>query len=350
MVSSCKRWCVMVCLVLATGALAAGRSGPPGVTSLTNPKVRFEEPAVHQIELTRGPVRITVVDNVAVGAHHRAGYNGVASLTHQARRENLFVREYAGLNFELIHDGTHVPRDRMMEPRRAPMRLRRIDGHTVELHQPPTPTWALESCTRFHLLKDGAIEMTFECVPRKPVFKQGYIGLFWASYIDKPESKAIHFVGRPRTAGPETEPAWIEAITPKHGVESTHVGAHDRRRIEPAPDFPAHYMVFSHSKCRYTEPYYYGVSHGMALALVFRRGDLIRFTQSPSGGGAGCPAWDFQYMIPDYEVDKPYGFVMRAVYVPLRDRETLQTLCRRHQTELERGQTAQTGLGTALLD
>ena len=37
---------------------------------------------------------------------HRAGYNGVASLTHKRRPSNLFVAAYGGLNFEHIHDGT----------------------------------------------------------------------------------------------------------------------------------------------------------------------------------------------------------------------------------------------------
>lgn len=329
------RRCVLVGLICAGTCLGAERPVPPGVTSLTDPKQRFQEVSVHAIELVRGPVRITVVDNAAFGPHHRAGYNGIASLTHEARRQNVFVRDYAGLNFELIHDGTLTPRDRMMEPRRAPMTLRRIDAHTVELHQPPTPTWALESCTRFELLADGAIEMTFECIPRKAVFGRGYIGLFWASYIHTPESKAIHFIGQSGRAASGQSPGWIEAVTPKHGVESTHVGAHDLRDLKPAPDFPEHYMVFAFSKHRYTEPYYYGVSHGMALALVFRKRDMIRFSQSPSGGGRDNPAWDFQYMIPDCEVGKAYGFAMRAVYVPFKDRESLSKLCRRHAAALE---------------
>ncbi len=336
-----------ILMVSSASCLAAGPAQPPGVTSLTNPKLKYEEPAVRQIEMKRGPVSITVVDNAAVPPVHRAGYNGIASLTHEARKKSLFVPAYAGLNLELIHDGTHVPRDRMMEPRRAPMRLRKIDSHTVELHQPPTPTWALESCTRFRMLPDGAVEMTFECIPRKVVFKQGYIGLFWASYIDKPESKAIHFIGRPREAKTDAKPGWIEAITPKHGVDSTHVSVLDRRDLRPSDDFPMNYMAFSYSKHVYSEPYYYGLSHGMAMAFVFRKKDLIRFSQSPSGGGAGNPAWDFQYMISDYRVDRAYGFVMRMVYVPFKDRRGLNEICRRHLGELE-GTGARTGGDTAV--
>jgi hypothetical protein len=329
------------CFMLWSGVMVitvpAGRAWAAGLTSLTDPHLASKGRPVSHVELARGPVAVIVVDNAAMPPAHRAGYNGIASLTHTARRENVFVPEYAGLNFELIHDGTQVSRDRMMEPRRAPMTLRRVDENTVELHQPPTPTWLLESCTRLRLLADGAIEMAFECIPRKATFTRGTIGLFWASYIQRPESKAIHFLGVRRGDAAGSEASWIEAITPKHGVESTHVGVFDERRIEPADDFPMHYMAFSYSPYRYVEPYYYGVSHGMAVAMVFRKRDMIRFTQSPSGGGEGNPAWDFQFMIPDYRVGKAYGFVMRLIYMPMAGREELARVCRRHVAELSGG-------------
>jgi hypothetical protein len=53
---------------------------------------------------------------------------------------------------------------------------------------------------------------------------------------------------------------------------------------------------------------------------MFGRSDGIRFTHSPSGGGYNAelqttnPAWDFQFIIPSYDVGKEYGFRARAVY------------------------------------
>src|SRR5688572_29636885 len=56
---------------------------------------------------------------------HRAGYNGVWSLTHRTEAANLFVPAVAGLNFEHIFDGDRFDRDKtntiFFEPRNARM-------------------------------------------------------------------------------------------------------------------------------------------------------------------------------------------------------------------------------------
>ena len=191
--------CVVAAVLLAGNGTVTTEE--PGRTTLSVPAARYTVPEGPYVVLTRGDVEAVVVDHRAVDdavlPGHRAGYAGVAALRHARRRENLFVPAYAGLNFEHIHDGTTRPREILFEPRNAPMELRRIDEHTVELYQKPTPTWGLESCTRYELLPDGAIEMTVECIPRLRRFKNGYIGLFWASYIRRPESGAIHFLGHP---------------------------------------------------------------------------------------------------------------------------------------------------------
>jgi len=277
------------------------------------------------VVLQRGDVTAVIVNNEAVDDEvlpgHRAGYSGVASLTHRQRSENLFVPLYAGLNFEHIHDGTVQPREVLFEPRNAPMAIEQIDTYTVELHQPPTPHWQLESRLHYELLEDGVIELTLECIPRARTFKNDYIGLFFASYIHQPESLDIHFQGRP--ANDETAPVrWIRGVTPAHGTLPTHLFLRDRREFRHDAEFPLT-LVFNRSEYRYAEPWYYGVSHGMAFAEIFRPSDQVRFSQSPSGGGSGNPAWDFQWFIPDYEVGQRYRFAMRAMYLPFESQEQL---------------------------
>ncbi|MGC8641409.1 MAG: hypothetical protein ACP5XB_16210 [Isosphaeraceae bacterium] len=307
-----------------------------GRTSLTNPAVHYTAAAKPYVVLRRGDVEAVVVDNRAVDDDvlrgHKAGYSGLAALRHVWRRENLFVPAYAGLNFEHIHDGTTQPWDVIFEPRGAPMELRQVDDHTAELYQKPTPHWGLESCVRHELLPDGAIEMTLECIPRRRTFRNGYIGLFWASYIDSPGSGAIHFRGHPTASDPT--PRWVEAVSPDHGVRATHLATDDRRDFRHDLNFPFS-LVFNFSKYRYDEPWYFGVSHGLAYAQLFRPRDRARLTQSPSGGGQGNPAWDFQVFIPDYEVGQRYTMVMRALYLPFLSAEQVRRAVQPHLRALE---------------
>jgi hypothetical protein len=287
--------------------------------------------------LKRAGIEAVIVDNQAVDdgvlKKHSAGYSGVASLTHEKNKTNLFVPAVAGLNFEHIHDGTTRPRSILFEPRNFPMELRVIDEHRVELYQKPTPTWFLESCQRYELLEDGAIQLTIECIPRKAVFKNGYIGLFWASYINKPQSTNIHFLGYGE--GEPAAPRWIDASTPAHGVNPTHLASGDQRVFAHDADFPLT-LVFNQSKFRFSEPWYFGVCRDYAFAQVFRAEDNVRLSQSPSGGGTGNPAWDFQFYIPDYKLDQLYRFVMRAVYLPTTNPDDVKKAIQPHLQALNR--------------
>ena len=290
----------------------------PPVTSLGNTSVRYTIPEQGYVMLKRGDLEVVVVDNRAVDdavlPGHRAGYHGIASLRHVKQLRNLFVPAYAGLNFEHIHDGTAKPRQVLFEPRYAPVQLRVLNDRTAELYQGPTPYWGLESCMRYELVDGEVLEMTFECVPRRETFTNGYLGLFWASYIDHPESLDIHFRGFDQGAGSEAD--WLRGVTPAHGSLATHRAHDDQREFPHEAAFPLG-LPFGFSRSRYAEPWYFGVCRGMAFVQMFRAHDGVRLTQSPSGGGSGCPAWDFQWFIEKPRVGQRYQLVMRVGYVPV---------------------------------
>jgi len=298
-------------------------------TTLSNPEIKFTRPAKPYVVLTRGPIEAVIVNNEAVNdevlPNHRAGYSGVAKLTRKSRKENLFVPDIAGLNFEHILDGS-IPADRktQFEPRNHPMELRVINQHTAELCQSPSFHHALESCQRYELLPDGVIQLTIEAAARKPSFRNGYIGLFWASYIHQPESLDIHF---------RTKDGWTRGVTPAHGTLSTHIATTDTRQFPHDEPFPLT-LVHSLSNHRFTEPWYFGVSHGFAFVQMFRAKDQPRLTQSPSGGGTGNPAWDFQFYVPNYEPNKIYQFVMRAAYLPYKSHQQVEKATREHRAAL----------------
>jgi hypothetical protein len=328
----------------ALPAASVGAGRPPArehpmaalrVTSLTNVDVKYSVANQHHVVLRRGPVTAVVVDNEAVDVPdcpgHRAGYNGVAVLKHAKRDANLFVPFYAGLNLEHIHGGGELVE--FFEPRKSPMELRVVDGHTVELYQAPTPHTKVESCGRYHLLEDGTIEYTFECVAReenKAALPHGYLGFFWASYIHQPESTAIHFSALEARGVGLRPPFWVEGISPKHGERAAHPPAGPLRDLKHPDDFPI-VLAFNRSTLIHVDSWYYGVSHGMAWAQMFRPQDRVWFAQSPSGGGDGNPAWDFQWFVPDFKVGEAYGFVMRAAYVPFESREQVEEATKAHR-------------------
>ena len=322
---------VIIALILSetTSARAAGKA-----TSLTDTTCRYHVPGAHYVRMSRGDISIIVVDNEDIDIpelpNHSAGYNGVASLTHSQQPRNLFVPRIAGLNFEHIHDGTTQGLIEKFEPRRFPMELRVVDEFTVDVYQAPTKNHLLESCGRYRLLDDGVIEYTFECIPQANNFRHNYIGLFWASYIHQPEDKSIFFFGR--QAGTAQKPRLINGITPRHGVDSTHRPTGTASLPPVDTDFPLT-LVNHPSSYEYTEPWYYGVSHGMAFVQMFRAEDHIWLAQSPSGGGKGNPAWDFQWFVRNPAVGHCYGFVMRAVYLPFESADQIRAAVDRLRLE-----------------
>jgi len=236
---------------------------------------------------------------------HRAGYNGVHRLTHRTNPKSLFT--VTGLNLEHIFDGEQELRGDnkvFFEPRNAPMSFKKISESEAELHQPPTPTFHLESWTRFKLVAPHYIDMVFRCKPHQHVFTNGYIGLFWATYIDAPENKAIYF---------RDDKGWVQFCTQMHNDESTVLHVNDKTELEFAPNTRPT-LFKSLSPLRFSDPLYYGYFGGHQYILMFDRTDGIRFSHSPSGGGPDNPAWDWQFIIPDYDVAKEYGYRARVVY------------------------------------
>ena len=260
-----------------------------------------------------GDLTAIIGDNSAHG-EHRAGYNGLWSLTHRTEPTNLFVPIVAGLNFEHIYDGDKRDADNkgkiFFEPRHAPMTFKKLSDTKAELHQPPTPTFHLESWTTFELVAPHYVDMTFKCLATQHVFAHDYIGLFWASYMNAPEDKSMYFRGAK---------LWQQLCTPAHNNQSTLRGKSDTVDLKVSAGFPEA-LFRNFSPLRFDEPFFYGHVRKHTLIVMIDRTEGVRLTHSPSGGGVNTalqttnPAWDFQFIVPKYEVKKEYSFNLRAVY------------------------------------
>jgi len=243
------------------------------------------------------------------------GYNGVHRLTHRTEATTLFVPTVSGLNLEHYFDGEQGLQGKgnneiFFEPRRAPMTFTKVSDQEAELHQPPTPTFQMESWTRFKLVAPHYIDFTFRFKPHQHVFKHGYVGVFWASYINAPDDRSIYFRGGK---------TWQQYCSQAHDLNSTVVHKDDSFQLTFSPDTRS--ALFKQlSPLRYDDPFYYGHFKNHVFILMFDRTEGIRFSHSPVGGGRNAalethnPAWDWQFILPKYEVLKEYGFRARAVY------------------------------------
>lgn len=269
--------------------------------------------------IVMGDLQVVFVDNNEFGENHKGGYNGIAELKHTAQDSNVFVPTFAGFNLEHIFAGDSLTD--IFEPRKFPMQLEQISKNSVELHQGETALSHVESWTTFTVVPPHYIDITFRClIHSDEFFNHGYAGLFWASYIDTPERKEINFIGTENSD--TTTKKWISAFSEKHGEKSTHLSVNDRSDLFFSPNFNA--TLANHfSDYRYSIPFYYGRFHNMVLAYMFESSELIRFTQSPNGGGETNPAWDFQFIIPNPRQGKEYSFNARIVYKPFISNEEI---------------------------
>ena len=264
-----------------------------------------------------------VIGNNAALGPHNAGYNGIFNLRSPDCAESPFVPVYAGLNLEHYFDVRPRPsaREIFFEPRVAPMTFTRVNDKAAELHQPPTPHYGVESWTRFELREPYYVDMTFRCIPRKTSLEGGCLGVFWASYINGPLDKSVYFLAAGSTLD---KPVWVQCCTQEHGRDSTVCGESDSLTLPFAGG--AGTLFNNISPLRYSAPFFYGRFRDQVPIYVFEPNPHVRFSHSPSGGGATKagdghnPAWDFQFIIPEYKVDTEYQLRMRLVYKPWIDR------------------------------
>jgi hypothetical protein len=138
------------------------------------------------------------------------------------------------------------------------------------------------------------------------------IGLFWANYINAPEDKSIYFRGRDR---------WQQLCTQEHNDESTVRHRHDKMELKFSEKY-GQALFKNMARLRYDEPFFYGLFKKQIFLVMFDRTAGIRFAHSPSGGGDNkeqlttLPAWDFQWILPTFEVLTEYSFKARVVYRP----------------------------------
>lgn len=270
--------------------------------------------------LSVGDLTAVIGDNEAHEGQ-RAGYNGVQSLVSAHHPdESLFVPGIAGINLEHLLDGRDLPdRDDYFEPRRQPMEVEKVDEQTVMLHQGSTPTLGVQSLATFSLRMPHYIDIDLRVVLRRDTLRHDYLLGFYASYINAPEETGMHFLGRGRDE-PVGE-AWLELNTPQHFEESTVASVDVDPELVHEMSFET--LAYSYSDLTWIRPFFFGRWRDMVFAMMFEPGHDVRFTHSPSGGGEGNPAWDFQWVVHRPRVDEEHHLRARALFKPWESRQDI---------------------------
>jgi len=271
-----------------------------------------EKSKTHFDTFKAGDLEATIIDNTSHGEHLK-GLNGIAKFTSKHESENIYMAQSGGFNLEHIFSGDTL--ESLFEPRLHPMEFKRMAENSGQLTQSPTPLSKVSSETTFSLLEPYYMDVQFKCqIHDLAFFRHGYAGFFWASYINHPEDRSIHFRG---IQSPHPETHWVQAYTDLHGTRSTHRWEKDYQDIYFSNDFNAT-LANHYSPYLFVLPFYYGRYKQMVLIYMFGHRDSIRFSQSPNGGNGHplCPAWDFQYIIRNPKLSKDYGYRSRIVYKP----------------------------------
>lgn len=275
------------------------------------------------VELKTNELSVVIGNNEAgegALASHRAGYNGIWSLTSAHHAENCFVPAYAGLNLEHCMDDLFMTDEGVdnFEPRHAPMTLRRLSGSAASLYQAPTPLTGVESETVFEVKEPHTIDVRFTATLHRPPREGKWFGFFWASYINAPDSPALHF----------RDPKGILCgIAPDaHGTGGANTICHESVAApclgSPETQYAGHSLAHSFSRRRFGAPVMFGrPGDGTMLFLqMFDQRQPVRLSMSPSGGGmneekrAFNPAWDFQYVLDNATTGTEFRLRSRVIY------------------------------------
>lgn len=269
--------------------------------------------------LTTSELTAVVGDNEAHG-EHRAGYNGVWSLTSVHAPASCFVPAYAGLNLEHFMDELFATQDgvEFFEPRRLPMRLERVEATAVRLSHEPSPHTGVASSTEFRVVEPHALDLTFRARLTRPPRAGRQFGFFWASYMHVPDAPGLHF---------RDPDGWLCALAPdRHGAGGANTVCHASVATptfgSPARTYRPDTMAHAFSHRRFGPPLMWGrPGDGAMLYLqMFDPAPQVRLTMSPSGGGrdetrrALNPAWDWQLVIDEAQAGVEYRLRSRLVY------------------------------------
>lgn len=247
---------------------------------------------------------------------------------------SVFRSDAVGVNFEHVFDGSALHRElAMFTPREDRCVIRSLDDNRLELRWPAADSsWKLDARMIYDFTHPDQIDLSFECTPRKDLFPHDYFAMMWASYMNRTVDRRIHFWG----VDGETE-GW-QAFGEGTGNEIevgtvACIGVENLKGDEGAQLL----NVTEHPTKRFLTPFYYGLIDGdhdlsstddrLMFLVLFDQCESIRFAMwnfyknEQELPDTHSPAWDWQFVVRDPEVNKRYNYRARIVIKPFTGKE-----------------------------
>lgn len=249
---------------------------------------------------------------------------GLSWIAHD-KYPNTCPFRWVALNYEHVFNGAAADNLRAAEtPRRDPLVLLPAMPDTVRAHWPAAQSsWDMDSDMAYTLTAPDAVDISFSVTPRKVCAPLGYVALMWASYLNFARDGRIHFWGE--EAGQE---GWC-ALGEPTGDSKLDLGSTVPFKGEATLPVEPQTLVINlteHPTKRFLKPFYYGLTDGdqnfdtqddtMVVIMMFDREAPIRLTRWNWTGNPHWPAWDWQFVIRDPQVDTTYRYRARMVYKP----------------------------------
>jgi hypothetical protein len=255
------------------------------------------------------------------------GYNGVAQLTY-AKSRSPFVPCCSGVNCEFVFnedEPSYEPRWSNMDNYEAQTsRIESVSPSSAKMVIEPARRWGVRVETVFNVVEPYYFDVHHSFTPTVSSNLTRYLGIFWANYIQVPETLGFRFLGR---ASHQDKMGWID-MSEACGFRGTGVIAPEGGRVANLAAGGEKHWTFGVVDTRYSQPFFCGKVDNQLLAMMFKPSDdlELRFAFSSKGGGPGAPAWDYQVIVPEPKAGRTYSLAARMVYKPFDSLEEAANL------------------------
>jgi hypothetical protein len=266
-------------------------------------------------------------DNESNKERQGSGFNPLIHFLYPG--QNIYRDEDVGLNFEHIMNGTAADAEiSMFTPRGDICTVHKLsDSSASIIHKAKHSSWNIDSEMRYNFSGKYHIDLEFRVILRENKFPLDYVAFMWASYMNRTFDRRIFFIGNK-----EGKKEWVAfGEDTDNGFETGTIGYSGADHLTYEEGSKT-LNIIEHPEKKFIFPFYYGLVHGsgqidsqsdtMVYIMMFDQKESIRFAMwnfakdSEGKPDTHSPAWDWQYVIREPQINKEYSYQAKITYKP----------------------------------